>query len=163
MAVKATENKMMGKNLADYWKVIQLPVYVSIALSFLSALLLLPSLGGIGFAAMGVGLLLSLVGWAVWLWAGWRAVKEFNYELEPSAIAGALGGAVSGFVGAVFILVFGMFFGAAALSAMGPYAEAYAGAAMASLFTGLITGPLFGAIFGAILTAIGAFAAKNMK
>lgn len=92
MAVKATENKTMWKGFPEYWKVIQLPTFVSIALSFLSALLLLPSLGGIGFAAMGISLLLSLAGWAVWLWAGWRTVKEFKYELEQSAIAGAVGG-----------------------------------------------------------------------
>jgi len=152
------DSKIMGKNLIEYWNVISLPVYVSIALSVLSVLLMLAGAGTIVLTGA-----LRLVGFAVWLWAGWRAVKEFKYGLEHSAVAGAVGGVVSGLIGAVISLASFFAFGATALAAAGPYGAAVGTVTAGAMVTSLIISPIFGAVFGAIFAAAGAFIAKSMK
>ena len=143
------------KKIGEYWEVAKLPVYVSIGLSVLSMLLLFA-----GAFALGIIGLVGLVGLAVWLWLGWRAVKEFRYDLKSSVIAGAVGGVVSGIVGAVITVVqYSMF----ASMMAGVYGASYATLAGAGMVTGAIMAPVMGAIMGAIIAGIGAFIAQNMK
>ena len=143
------------KKIGEYWEVAKLPVYVSIGLSVLSMLLLFA-----GAFALGIIAIIGFVWYAVWLWLGWRAVKEFRYDLKSAAIAGAVGGAVSGVVGAVISIVqYSMFSGMMA----GVYGAAYATMAGAGMVMAAIMSPIWGVIFGAILAAVGAFIAENVK
>ncbi|MFH0836215.1 MAG: hypothetical protein V1834_03565, partial [Candidatus Micrarchaeota archaeon] len=119
--------KIMNKELMAYWKVIQLPVYASVAL--LVVVLVLPLLSD----------LLRLISLAIWVWAGWRAFKEFKYDLEHSAVAGAIGGLAVGFMGAVVSLIFYYAFGLPALDSMGIYGAVASGKALINLLSNLIT------------------------
>ncbi|MFH0834822.1 MAG: hypothetical protein V1881_00570 [Candidatus Micrarchaeota archaeon] len=143
------------KSIMQYWEVAKLPVYVSIGLSVLSLLLLFA-----GAFALGIIAIIGLVALAVWLWLGWRAVKEFGYDLKDSAIAGAVGGVVSGIVGAVISIIQ---YSVLASTMAGIYGASYATMAGAGMVTSAVLSPVWGAIFGAILAAVGAFIAANMK
>ncbi|VVB68429.1 Uncharacterised protein [Candidatus Norongarragalina meridionalis] len=144
------------KSIGEYWEIAKLPVYVSIGLSVLSFLLVF----GMGAVGLGITALIGLVALAVWLWLGWRAVKEFGCDLKSAAIAGAVGGVISGIVGAVITVVE---FSALPGMMAGAYGAAYATMAGAAIVTSAIMAPIMGAIMGAILSLVGAFLAQNMK
>ena len=150
------ETTVGDRKIGEYWEVAKLPVYVSIGLSILSLLIIF----GMGAAGLGIAGLIGLVSLAVWLWLGWRAVKEFRYDLKSSVIAGAVGGVVSGIVGAVISIIQ---YSVLASTMAGVYGASYATLAGAGMVTGAIMAPVMGAIMGAIIAGIGAFIAQNMK
>lgn len=154
--------KVGDKTLGEYWAVAQTPVYIAIGLSVLNFVLLF-ALGVAGAAFTGI---VGLAGLLVWLWLGWRAVKEFKYGLKASAIAGAVGGTVAGVVGAIISIVSVSVLSLGVAEAMGTmgygYGMAFGAFAGAAIFSVAIAAVIGGLICGAILALVGAFVAQNV-
>jgi hypothetical protein len=150
LASELMKKDVGGKKIGEYWKLVQMPVFVGIALSVL--VILAPMLAVLGF-----------IGYLIPLYIGWIAVKNNKYSLKHAAIAGGIAGVVTGFVGgiisAIWILSgFGM---SAELIAAG-YGAGYGAFAAGAAVTAIIIAPIMGAIVDGILAAVGAFAAENV-
>ncbi len=129
-------------------KVSTVPIGILVAIGIFSnvAGLVLPALLCV------VGLPLTIAGWAVTAWAGYKAVKEEKMELVGGVIVGAFTGAVAALINAIIGFILGMI----GIGAYGGGAEEMAFGAIGGII-GIVFAPIVGAILGAILGAIGAF------
>lgn len=158
--------KFAEKGFTDYWKIIKLPTYVSVAWV----------LAGLITSKISFSIYQTVfspsANWAltiaVFAFIGWTAVKDHKETIKIAAWAGALSGAISGFIGAVTGLI--MFYLVPDLLQYMLSSAAAQGIPVASvqqfmvigMYIGLVTGPLISAIVGAILSAIAAWIAKKV-
>lgn len=160
------EGEIAGKSVADYLKVIKLPVLVLVVWSVIqtAALVTAPM---IGWALAAIGMLIGLV---VFLYVGWSGIKTYKLDLAQCAVAGAITAVIAGIIGLILTIIVVAAAGTAvagALAVFGAPASVAGGIAggfvMSALILSGIVGLIIGAIVGAILAAIGAVIAQNVK
>lgn len=158
--------KFAEKGFTDYWKIIKLPTYVSVA--WVLAGLITSKISFSIYQAIFSPSANWALTIAVFAFIGWTAVKDHKETIKIAAWAGALSGAISGFIGAVTGLV--MFYLVPDLLQYMLSSAAAQGIAVASvqqfmvigMYIGLVTGPLISGVVGAILSAIAAWIAKKV-
>lgn len=154
------------KEFTDYWKIIKLPTYVSVA--WVVAGLITSKISFSIYQAIFSPSANWALTIAVFAFIGWTAVKDHKETIKIAAWAGALSGAISGLAGAVTGLI--MFYLVPNLLQYMLSQAAAQGVAVASvqqfivigMYLGLVTGPLISAIVGAILSAIAGLVAKKV-
>lgn len=145
----------IGKSL----KVAMIPIVILIAIGIFSTVV--GAIPVLNMLMCVVGIPLTIVGWVVLAWSGFKAVKEAQMDLVGGAVTGALAGFVSGLVNGVVAFVFNMLGMGVGVATGGDVGGAAIGAGFGAVV--IVAGIVGGTVIGLVLGAIGAFVAGMKK